>query len=124
MAVVTNATSFARSGLADFIIQRISAVIIGAYSVAVLLFFIGNPGLDHGELVAWFGSFGMQVFTTAAVLSTAAHAWIGLWTVGTDYLLPAHIGSSATAIRFIYQLGCIFILFVYVLWAMNLVWSL
>lgn len=122
--MVTNATSFARSGLADFIIQRITAVIIGVYAVVVVLFFIANPNVDHGELTAWFGSFGMQVSTTAAVLSTAAHAWIGLWTVGTDYLLPGHIGSSATAVRFIYQLGCIVILFVYVLWAMNLVWSL
>jgi len=122
--VVTNATSFARSGLADFIIQRITAVIIGVYAVVVTLFFLGNPTLDHGELTAWFGGVGMQIFTTAAVLSTAAHAWIGLWTVGTDYLLPGHIGSSATSIRFIYQLGCIVILFVYVLWAMKLVWSL
>jgi succinate dehydrogenase / fumarate reductase, membrane anchor subunit len=122
--MVANATSFARSGLADFIVQRITAVIIGIYVVAVLVFFLGNPNLDHAELTAWFGSFPMQAFTTAAVLSTAAHAWIGLWTVGTDYLLPAHIGKQATAIRFVYQLGCVTILFVYVLWAMNLVWSL
>lgn len=122
--MVTNATSFARSGLADFIIQRITAVIIGVYSVVVTLFFLGNPNLDHGELTTWFGGIGMQIFTTAAVLSTAAHAWIGLWTVGTDYLMPGQIGPSATSIRFVYQLGCIVILFVYVLWAMKLVWSL
>ena len=122
--MVANATSFARSGLADFIIQRTTAVIIGVYAVVVTLFFFGNPSLDHGGLTAFFGGFGMQLFTTAAVLSTIAHAWIGLWTVGTDYLLPAHIGKSATTLRFIYQMGCLGILFVYLVWAIQLVWSL
>ena len=122
--MVANATAFSRSGLSDFIVQRITAVIIGAYAVVVTLFFVGNPSLDHGGLTTFFGGFGMQLFSTAAVLSTIAHAWIGLWTVGTDYLLPAHIGTRATALRFIYQMGCIGILFVYLVWAIQLVWSL
>ena len=110
--MVTNATSFSRSGLTDFVIQRVTAVILLAYAACVGSFFYDNPGLDHAAHVGYFGHAGMQIFSTLAVLSTIAHAWIGLWTVGTDYLLPGHIGKSATAIRFIYQIACILILFV------------
>ncbi|MCP5180360.1 MAG: succinate dehydrogenase, hydrophobic membrane anchor protein [Pseudomonadales bacterium] len=122
--MVTNATSFSRSGLSDFIIQRLTAVVLGAYALCVLAFFVGHPGLDYAALTGFFGNFSMKIFSTAAVLSTVAHAWIGLWTVGTDYLLPGHLGKSATSIRFIYQMGCFLILFVYLVWAIQLFWSL
>ena len=39
----------------------------------------------------------MKIAGTLAVLSTVAHAWIGLWTMGTDYIRPRsaarHIGA-------------------------------
>ena len=122
--MVTNATSFSRTGLTDFIIQRVTAVILLAYGSCVCAFFFSGGSTDHASLVAFFGHPAMQIFSTLAVLCTIAHAWIGLWTVGTDYLLPGHIGSAATAIRFIYQLVCILVLFVYFAWAMDLFWSL
>ena len=36
---VTNVTSLTRSGLADFVIQRVSAVILAVYTLCVLGFF-------------------------------------------------------------------------------------
>lgn len=122
--MVTSATSFSRTGLTDFIVQRVTAVILLAYAACLGAFFYDNAALSHETLVGFFGHPGMQIFSTLAVLSTIAHAWIGLWTVGTDYLLPGHIGRSATAVRFVYQLVCILVLFVYFAWAMDMFWSL
>ena len=39
--MVMQALSFSRSGLTDFVIQRVSAVILGAYSLCLLGFFLG-----------------------------------------------------------------------------------
>ena len=122
--MVTSATSFARSGLTDFIIQRVTAVILGVYAVMVFLFFYQSPDLSHAALTGYFGSLGMQIFSTAAIACTVAHAWIGLWTVGTDYIRPAHVGGMATSLRFIYQMICVFMLFVYLVWAIRLIWTL
>lgn len=122
--MVTNVTSLTRSGLSDFLVQRVSAVIIAAYVICVVGFFVANPDLTHGDLVRYFGSLSMKLFSTLAILSTAAHAWIGMWTIGTDYLREAHVGGGATALRFIYQSFCVLVLFVFVGWGVTLFWSL
>lgn len=122
--MVTNVTSFSRSGLSDFLLQRVTAVILALYAFCVIGFLVVTPELDHSKLVGYFGSTPMQLFSLLAVLSTAAHAWIGMWTVGTDYLRPAHVGGSATLLRFIYQALVVIALFVYVVWAVRIFWSL
>ena len=122
--MVTNITSLTRSGLSDFVVQRVSAVVIGLYALCVLGFFIVTPGVSHAQLVGYLGSTSMQLFSTLMVLSTAAHAWIGMWTVGTDYIGPHYFGKYATTFRLIYQSGVLVVLFLYVAWALQLFWSL
>ncbi len=122
--MVTNVTSFSRSGLSDFLVQRISAVVLAVYTLCLTGFFLANPDLDHAGLVAFFGSGSMVAFTTLSVFALAAHAWIGMWTVGTDYLRPAHFGKSATVLRFIYWFVCLATLALYVMWALKIVWGL
>ena len=120
--MVTQVLSLTRSGLTDFVVQRLTAVILGAYSLFLLGFFLGD-NVTHAGLVAFFWSPTMQIFSTLAILSIAAHGWIGMWTIGTDYLRPAHIGGMATTIRFVYQLICLLALFVYLIWSLRLVWQ-
>ena len=122
--MVTNVTSFSRSGLSDFVIQRITAVILALYTICIVGYFLVTPEITHMGLVEFFGGRAMQVFSTMALLSTAAHAWIGMWTIGTDYIRPHYFGSGATVWRFIYQATCLFILFLYVVWGLQIFWSL
>jgi succinate dehydrogenase / fumarate reductase membrane anchor subunit len=122
MAVVTNVTSFGRSGLSDFVVQRVSAVVIALYALYLIFFFVFNPGVGHDELVAFFGSMPMKTFSTLAVLATAAHAWIGMWTIGTDYIREHYFGAYAIVFRIVYQFGCLLMLFVYVLWGLQIFW--
>ncbi len=122
--MVTNVMSFGRSGLADFVIQRATAVILALYTLCLVGFFLANPDVTYLELRDYFGNPAMQVFSTMALLSTAAHAWIGMWTIGTDYIRPHYFGGGATTYRFIYEAGCLFVLFLYVLWGLQIFWSL
>ena len=66
----------------------------------------------------------MQAFSTMAILSIVAHAWVGMWTIGTDYIRPHYFGGIATTARFIYQTVCILMLFFYTVWALQIFWSL
>ena len=122
--MVTNVTSLTRSGLSDFIVQRVTAVILTLYTFCVVGFFLVHPNMTHAELSGYFGSMPMVVFSTLMVLATAAHAWIGMWTVGTDYIREHYFGKHAAVFRGIYQGGSMFILFLYVVWALQLFWSL
>lgn len=122
--MVRNVTSLSRSGLSDFVLQRVSAAIMALYTLCVLGFFLANPDVTHAQLVTYFGSTPMLVFSTLLVLATAAHAWIGMWTVGTDYIRPHYFGAHATSFRLVYQAGCVALIFLYVVWAMQVFWSI
>ncbi len=121
--MVTSVTSFGRSGLSDWVLQRISAVVLAAYAVCVLGFFVTAEGLDHATVAGFFGSLPLKFGTTLAVLSLAAHAWIGMWTVGTDYVRRHYFGRAHTAFLGAYQVICLAAIFVYVLWPLSVVWG-
>ena len=122
--MVTSVSSLTHSGVGDFLIQRLSAVVMTVYTLCVVGFFLTHPPMTHLTLVGYFGSLPMVLFSTLLVLSTAAHAWIGMWTIGTDYIRDHYFGKHSTAFRMIYLSGCALVLFVYLAWALRLFWSL
>ncbi|MEC9481847.1 MAG: succinate dehydrogenase, hydrophobic membrane anchor protein, partial [Halomonas sp.] len=58
----------------------------------------------------------MRIFSLLAFLSLAAHAWIGLWTVVTDYIKPV-------GIRFTAQVVIILAIFVFLVWGVQVLWG-
>ena len=120
--------NFSRRGLLDFVIQRVSAFIMAAY-VFVLLWFFSTNEVSYEVLVNFFLSTPMRIFSALTILSILAHAWVGLWTIGTDYIQRAHLefipglANFSTAIRFSYQVACLLVMFIYLIWAMKLIWQ-
>ena len=127
MALVTNVTSFGRSGLSDFVLQRVSALVIGAYGISIVGFVVAGD-VSHASLTAFLGGMTMRWFSTAAVVALGVHAWIGMWTVGTDYIrqhaFGAGLGGSAFGLRLIYQFGCVAAIVVYMAWSLTIIWGL
>ncbi len=114
--MVTNIMNFGRSGLADWLMQRVTAVIMLAYTLCLLGFFLTNSNIDYATWHALFQGTTMRIFSFLALLSIAAHAWIGMWTVATDYIKP-------TGIRVIYHVVVILALFAYVVWGVQVLWG-
>lgn len=123
MAVVANVASLGRSGLKDFVLQRISAVVLGAYALCVLGFAATAPEMSHQALADYFRAPVMRLFTTLAIAALAAHGWIGMWTVGTDYIRRHYFGSGHTVCLALYQLLCLGAVFVYAVWPLSVVWG-
>lgn len=124
MGITTNVTSFGRSGLSDWLLQRVTALVLFAYTVCITSFLLLNPDLQYSQWVAYHSAFPMKVFNILTVLSVAVHAWIGLWAVLTDYVTVRLMGPKATVIRIFLQLSMIAVIFVYVLWAVDILWGL
>ena len=122
--MVTNAASPGRRGLFDFLVQRVSAVILGLFALCVGGWFAVNPGAGHAQLVGYLGTPVMMVFTSLAVASLIAHTWIGMWTIGTDYLRPHFFGRVATVVRTTYLLAAGLVLLAYGAWAASVIWRL
>jgi len=122
--MVRSVTSLSRSGLSDFLIQRVSALVLLIYALCVVGFLLMNPNAEYATLLRYFSHPSMQLFSTLAVISIAAHAWIGMWTVATDYVREHYFGKHATLWRLAMQLGCLLVLFVYVGWGLAIIWRL
>ena len=121
MDMVTAVTSFGRSGLSDWLVQRVSAVILLAYFITLGVS-IGD-GVTYAEWKALFEQTWMRVFSVMAVLSLAAHAWIGIWAVLTDYLTERMMGAKGNVLRFVCQILSSLAVFVYVIWTIQILWS-
>lgn len=121
--MVVQVTSISRNGVSDWIVQRVSAVVLAAYTLCVLGFVLMNPGLDYETWSGYYALTAMKVFTVLALLATAAHAWVGMWTIGSDYLQEHTLGAGATRLRFIYQIGSILIILAYLIWGINILWG-
>jgi len=65
----------------------------------------------------------MQLATLVTLLATCAHAWIGMWTVGTDYLRSRTMGAGGDRLRGLYQVVCGLLLVAYVLWGIKILWG-
>ncbi|MDE0053916.1 MAG: succinate dehydrogenase, hydrophobic membrane anchor protein [Gammaproteobacteria bacterium] len=124
MAVVTNAASPGRRGLVDFLVQRVSAVILGLFALCVGGWFAVNPGAGHAELAGYLGTPVMLAFASVAIASLIAHTWIGMWTIGTDYLRPHYFGRVARGVRLAYQVAVVLVLLAYGAWAITVIWRL
>ena len=122
--MVTNVTNFSRSGLYDWMLQRLTAVILGAYSVFLLGYVVMNPALQFGQWSQLFEETWMRIFTLLALISILAHAWVGIWTITTDYLNDHTFGGKSVLVRFPLQVVCFIALFSYVVWGVQILWGL
>ncbi len=116
-----SATSFSRSGLSDWIIQRVSAVILGIYTLIMLTVWLSHP--NYTAWHAFMTGTGMRITTLLTLLALAAHAWVGLWTVLTDYITVRHMGENAVALRLVLEVACVLMIFVDVIWGIQILWG-
>ena len=121
--MVTNATNFSRSGLSDWIIQRFSAVILAAYTLFLLAVLVSMPELNYESWREVFSKNSVRLFSVISLFALCGHTWVGMWTVGTDYLTDRQLGGKGTSIRLIYQSFCVLLIAVYLLWGIQIFWG-
>ncbi|MHB1947323.1 MAG: succinate dehydrogenase, hydrophobic membrane anchor protein [Gammaproteobacteria bacterium] len=73
-------------GLTDWLIQRVSAIVMTVYFICIAVFLLMHSHTAYYEWVGLFRSTWMKISTAIVVLSLLYHAWVGIWTVLTDYV--------------------------------------
>lgn len=122
--MVAPVTSLARTGLGDWMVQRLTALVLAAYTLFMLAWLLLHAPFDYEQWSALFGQTWMRAFSLLALLSVCAHAWIGLWTLSGDYLNERALGRCALVIRFLFQMFCGALLFGYGVWGIQILWEL
>lgn len=115
--MVASVTSFGRSGVYDWMVQRVSAVVLALYTLFIFGFVFGAGELTYAAWSGLFAKTWVKIFSLMALVSLAAHAWIGLWTISTDYL-------KGTFVRFLFQSACGLVAFVYFVWGVQILWGM
>jgi len=114
--MVNSVTSLTGNGLRDWLIQRISAVVIGLYVIFLLGFLLLHSDLQYQQ---WFGLLSspwMRIASLIVLLALVVHAWIGIWTIITDYL-------NNTALRLFVQMLVLAVLLSCFLWGIEILWG-
>lgn len=81
-------TPSAHAGLAEWLLQRASAVYLGIFSIWLLVRFGFAPITDHAAWKAWFAQGPVRLAWALAFASLLIHAWIGMRSVFLDYVKP------------------------------------
>lgn len=114
--MVTNVTSLTGNGLKDWLIQRVTAVYFAAYVVFLCAFLLCHPALTFVQWHDLFANRIVQVGTILALSALSLHAWIGIWTVTTDYM-------KCTVLRLSVQLFVILWLLSQFIWGLIIIWG-
>ncbi|MCL1075131.1 succinate dehydrogenase, hydrophobic membrane anchor protein [Shewanella dokdonensis] len=114
--MVTNAASFGRSGVHDFIMLRASAVILACYAVFLVVFAAVSSPLTYAVWHGLYAALPMKVFTLLALIALLIHAWIGVWQVLTDYV-------KNVSLRGVLQFVFVVTAFVYLAAGILIVWG-
>ena len=108
-------TSLTSSGIKDFFVQRVTAVVIALYFgyllvESVCLHYSGTLNYDTWHAM-FVGSTFFKIATLMAYLAMFLHAWVGIWIICSDYIKSA-IASSVVMLTFILAyVFCFFWLF-------------
>ena len=108
--------SFGGSGIRDWLIQRFTAVYLGVYTLVCLWFLIMQSEINFTHWHAFFMHPIMKIATLLALVSLNLHAWIGLWTVLTDYV-------HKISIRYFLQIIIIIVLSAYFIWGIQILYQ-
>lgn len=109
-------TSLSRNGLRDWLIQRVTAVIMAIYTVVLIGTILSVGHLSYPFWHDLFHYNAIRILSLLVVLSIVLHAWIGLWTVYTDYIKWAFL-------RLIVQIATFLGLMALMAWSIVIFWS-
>lgn len=107
----------AHYGLRDWLSQRVTAVAMAVFTIALLVQVL-LPG--NGTYAWWSAIFSnnwMKQLTLIAVVSMAWHAWVGMRDIWMDYVKPVAVKLVLQVITIVWLLGCAG-------WALQVLWRL
>ncbi|RDI42727.1 succinate dehydrogenase, hydrophobic membrane anchor protein [Aquicella lusitana] len=103
-------------GLRDWAIQRASAILMAIYSIGLVAYLLCNPGLSFAEWHTLFSHTWMKVATILFLVSILFHAWVGMWTIFTDYVHSFPLRTILHALVLLLLAACF-------IWGILILWS-
>ncbi len=107
----------AHYGLRDWLAQRVTALLMALFTVALLLQVLFGGPLGYERWAGIFAQQWMKTLTFVVILSLAWHAWVGLRDIWMDYVKPVGVRLGLQVFTLVWLVGCAG-------WAVQVLWRL
>jgi succinate dehydrogenase / fumarate reductase membrane anchor subunit len=107
----------AHYGFRDWLSQRITAVLMALFTLALLLQVVFGGPIGYDSWAGIFSRQWMKVLTFVVVVALAWHAWVGMRDVWMDYIKPVAVRLVAQVFTMVWLVGCAG-------WAVQVLWRL
>jgi succinate dehydrogenase / fumarate reductase membrane anchor subunit len=106
----------AHYGLKDWLAQRVTAVVMLAYTIVFLLA-LGRGPVTHASWKAFFAQGWVRFASFLFVASVLIHAWIGMRNIWMDYVKHTGLRLALQIATILWLAGCAG-------WAMQILWRI
>jgi succinate dehydrogenase / fumarate reductase, membrane anchor subunit len=107
----------AHYGARDWLVQRVTALVMAAFSLLMLFILLFHRPEHYGAWKSLLSQQWMRLASLLFLLSVFWHAWIGVRDILMDYVKP-------TGVRLALQVGVVLLLVAYSLWSIQILWSI
>jgi len=115
--MVNETGSVSRRGLYDWLVQRFSAVYMVFCLAGLIFYLVAHPHPSYLDWRLLFAGMTVKILTLLFFVSLMLHAWVGMWTVFTDYITCGYLRISLQAVM-IFALGGFFFAGVLIVWGL------
>jgi succinate dehydrogenase / fumarate reductase membrane anchor subunit len=115
--MVNRVVTGAHYGLRDWLVQRVTALVMAIYALAIVAQLLLQPAFGYDTWSELFSGSLMRTFSLLFLLSLFYHAWIGVRDIVMDYVKPA-------SIRLVIHVLVILALILYAIWSVQILWGM
>jgi len=105
----------AHYGLRDWLVQRVTAVVLVVFTLVLVGAVLLQPTVDYAGWRTIWSSGIVRFAALLAMISLLLHAWIGVRDIFMDYVKP-------TGVRLTLQILVILALVLYGAWSVQILW--
>ena len=106
----------AHYGLMDWLIQRLTAVVMMVYTLLVLGIALWNGGIDYPLWRQLFAHGGFKLASFLFMVALNYHAWIGVRDIVMDYIKPVGVRLALETVSVVVLVG-------YLGWTIQILWG-
>ena len=108
----------AHYGWRDFLVQRITAIVLTVFTLLVLLQLLLVKGpIGYDAWAAIFAPQWMKALTFSVIVALIWHAWIGACSIWVDYIKPAGTRLVVQSLTALWLISC-------GAWAVQVLWRI
>ena len=107
----------AHYGLRDWLSQRVTAALMAAFTLVLIVQVLFGGELDYDRWAGIFSKQWMRVLTFSMIVALLIHAWVGMRDIWMDYVKPMGWRLTLQVATIVWLVACAG-------WAIQVLWRL